>query len=100
MLTVVAVVAALGLVYFWLTNHWFARVILFIALGPVFGLVFAEVCLGAMHAGYNPSLAIALIACGWAIAWPVSRIPLYLQRQRVRQDAACRAMIVQGPAGG
>ena len=100
MLTVVAVVAALGLAYFWLTNHWFARAVVFVALGPIFGLVFAEVCLEAMHAGYNPALAIALIAFGWAIAWPVSRIPLYVQRRRDRQDSACRAMIVQGPAGG
>jgi hypothetical protein len=86
--------AALALLYFWLSGNWFARVIVWLALGAVCGVAFAEYVLTALQAGYSPALATVLLCSGWAIAWPISGIPINLKRRHARQDSAVRAMIV------
>jgi len=71
---------ALVLLYFWLLGHWFARVVMFLALAVAFG------ALGALFtgAGGPPAQNHALVGMliGAALAWPVSSIPIYYLRSR------------------
>ena len=91
---IAALLLILALFYFWLIGNWFARGIVFVVLGAVLGVAFAEIALSALQIGYNPPVAILLLCVGWLIAWPVSQIPLYLRRRHDRQNSAVRAMIV------
>ena len=76
----VGLALALVLLYFWLLGHWFARVVMFLALAVAFG------GLGALYAGadgppgHNHGWVGMLI--GVALAWPVSSIPIYWLRSK------------------
>jgi len=74
----IGLVLALVLLYFWLLGHWFARVVMFLALAAIFGL------LGALFTGMDgppaQNHAVIGILIGAALAWPVSGIPIYWLR--------------------
>ena len=73
----------LALLYYWLLGHWFARVLMFLLLGAVFGMV------GLAIADRGPS-GFFLLPLGVAAAWVVYRfgIPIYYWRPRIIALAA------------
>lgn len=78
-------VVGLGVLYFWLTGNWFARVVAWVALTAVFIVI-----LDPNAIIYRDALLFIFIACGVA-AWFVSGIPIYVQRtitRRIERDAS------------
>jgi len=71
----VGLALALVLLYFWLLGHWFARVVMFLALAAAFGLLGAAFTTGPP--GQKNELVGMLI--GVALAWPVSSIPIWVR---------------------
>lgn len=69
----------LVLLYFWLLAHWFARVLMFLLLGAIFGA--AGLALGDDPNHQGGALMIALI--GVVAAWFVAGIPIYYWRPRI-----------------
>jgi hypothetical protein len=87
----VGLILALALLYFWLIGHWFARVLMFLMLSPLFAATVAVVAglLGGnqSHPNSEPSVAIVLVAfcvgAGGVIAWFVSMLPIYYRRRQL-----------------
>lgn len=71
-------VFALVVLFFWLTGHWFARVVAFLLFAGAFGF-FGVLLTGMEH--NNGWLGLLL---GIALAWPVSGIPVYWFRYQAR----------------
>jgi hypothetical protein len=70
---------ALGLLYFWLLGHWFARVLVFLALIPCLIMaarLFAE--------GYSWGYA-GLFVLAFPAAWLVAGVPIWV-RKRVKSE--------------
>lgn len=68
----------LALLYFWLIGHWFARVLMFVALGVVFGAIsffIVAANTGVEQAGF---MAVPL---GVLAAWYAAGVPTYYHRQ-------------------
>jgi hypothetical protein len=78
----IGIVLALGLLWAWLTGHWFARVVMFLALtGILGGIIGATLPPWDVHTGISPlGFPIAGIA-----AWFLAGIPTYLARRAYRQ---------------
>jgi hypothetical protein len=79
----IGLLRAIVLLYFWLSGHWFARVLaflLFAALGFVGGAGFASAA--------NPNDHAFPLICGLtaaAIAWPLASLPRYYWRWQAGQ---------------
>jgi hypothetical protein len=67
--------SAVCTLYYWLQGGWFARALVFIALTAI-SAIFAVVN------DYGHGAAILLI--GVCLAWPVSGLPVYYWRHRLR----------------
>lgn len=83
MVFLIVAAAAVPLLYFWLIGHWFGRVLAFLTFGAVLGFI------GAMMFGADarpPAVNIAWLGVllGFALAWPVSGIPIYVRRHQAR----------------
>jgi hypothetical protein len=70
----VGLVVALAGLYWWLLGHWFARIVCFLVLAPVMGLIWAALA-GRDVAGH---LMIGIVVM--AFAWPLSGLPTYFWR--------------------
>ncbi len=85
----IGLVLAAVVLYFWLIGHWFARVVVFLALVPLLGL--GGAALFAALPGATGAAA-ALGGCvGVGLAWPASSLPIYYWRSQARTYA--RAMV-------
>ncbi len=83
MTVIIGFLLALPLLYFWLSaDHWFARVVAFLLLSVVLGGIGAWIFGIAGPAETNYAWAGVLL--GIAAAWPVSGLPTYVHRHRVR----------------
>lgn len=70
-----------GLLYVWLSGHWFGRVLAFLVLAGILGSILAfALALPDQHGNGNP---VGLLI-GVAAAWPLASIPLYRARARTR----------------
>ena len=85
-IAIVVFVAALGLLYFWLLGQWFARVLAFLLLGAVFGLI--GVSLGKTNPDAPGFIIATWAVLGIAIAWPLASIPVYVRRHQERSAQA------------
>lgn len=81
----IGIVLALGLLYFWLQGHWFARVVAFLLLAALFGLIGALLTGADGPPGTNHGWVGLLL--GAALAWPVSGIPIYWHRHQARNTS-------------
>ncbi len=78
---------ALVLLFYWLSGHWFARVLMFLVLCPV-GFLSG---LALVNSGQpTPTHAAALIVgiSAAALAWPLASLPIYYQRYQFQQMCA------------
>jgi hypothetical protein len=75
-------VFALVVLFFWLTGHWFARVVAFLLFAGVLGLLGALMTGMAERPEHNNGWVGLLL--GIALAWPVSGIPIYWFRHQAR----------------
>jgi hypothetical protein len=99
---------ALVLLYFWLSGHWFARIVTFLALAVVCGIgVAALAATIAQSAGAppgNPAIEVVIVLgaiVGAALAWPLASIPTWhYRRQAQRLQAAADASWAPHSAGG
>jgi hypothetical protein len=85
----------LGALYFWLIGHWFARVVVFLLFAALFGMIGAnlgshldiQIAISAAPTAPRvdpaPVMAIIGLLGGFALAWPVSGIPIYYWRARL-----------------
>ena len=83
MAILIGIALACGVLFIWLTGHWFGRVLAFIVFAVLFG------GLGGMATahGVDPLVNILTIIGGIALGWPVSSIPIYVaaaNNRRVR----------------
>jgi uncharacterized membrane protein len=75
----IGLVLAAAPLYFWLLRHWFARVLVFIALMCVSVFV-------AFLVSYEaPARFRTISAIGAVASWFVSGLPLYVWRHRLAQ---------------
>lgn len=81
MVWLVAIAAAIALLYFWLSGHWFARVLTCLALWPVL-IVCTDPVLYLMELGYNPALAALFIGLNGVVAWLIASVPGYVRKRR------------------
>lgn len=87
MAIVVGGLVGLGLLYFWLLGHWFARVVMMPVLALALGVGMSALMASAEHAGPNNGLFGLLV--GIALAWPAASAPVYYWRWRFsRPDAS------------
>lgn len=78
---------AAGLLYFWLTANWFARLLVFLSLIPVCVLL-------AGNAGQPPAGTFILLGVLAALSWVVSGIPKFVRFYRdIPAMAAGRSMV-------
>jgi hypothetical protein len=83
-------VLAAGLLYFWLLGHWFARVLVFLGLIPVLGLLVVGLIGGGLHDG---PVEIFVGAIGGGVAgWFVSGLPIYYWRRQFAQLQATQQL--------
>lgn len=87
MVWLVAIAAGIALLYFWLSGHWFARVLTTIALWPVL-LVCTDPVLYLVEPGYNPALAALFIGLNGVAAWFLAGIPAYVRKRRDMHGAS------------
>jgi hypothetical protein len=82
MLVLACILLTLGLLYAWLSGHWFARVIVFIVLAPLVGLL-----VGNQTAGPHADMTGGLVGFGIGIclAWFLASIPIYYRRSGFRK---------------
>lgn len=73
---------AVVLLYFWLMGHWFARVVMFLALIPV-GTAGIAAGLSAAGDQMQNGLAFCLVV-GAIASWFASGIPAYVRRSNSR----------------
>ena len=79
---ILGLAAGVGLLYFWLTAHWFGRVLVFLAiavLSIVAGVVMS-------HSKETPGWVYILI--GWAAAWPVASLPIWMTQKKAAPEPA------------
>jgi len=77
-------VLALVLLYFWLLGHWFARVVMLIIFAAL--MAYSGAVLMVAGSGQpNPGGAVFGAVLGAVLAWPVSGLPIYYWRSKVRQ---------------
>jgi hypothetical protein len=76
---------ALGLLYFWLLGHWFARVVMFLALSVLCGL--GGVFINMTFVSDRPSAPAqwTILGLGIVLAWFISSIPLWHARRHGRR---------------
>lgn len=75
--------AAVVLLYWWLVGQWFARVIVFLLVGALAGLVLFAIT--PQH-GTSPLTYLVLIAIAGVIAWPVASLPFWYHRAMVEES--------------
>lgn len=78
MYTLLVLALALALLYGWLVDHWFARVLMFLLL--MVCLSFGGAALLHSSPGAPPAAGAIGGIVGAVLAWPVSGIPIYYQR--------------------
>jgi hypothetical protein len=85
MVVLVCVVLFLGVLYWWLVGHWFARVVMLFPLAALLG--FLGLWAGAAVERVPGASALGLMGCGagFIAAWFASGIPIYYHRYRTRQ---------------
>jgi hypothetical protein len=97
MVILIAVVLCVGLLYFWLVGHWFARVLVFLALMVLFGMI-AFATMNAVLEGVlrdplpdwwrrtpkwiMPVSVLLGLVIGPVAGWFASMIPTYYWRHR------------------
>jgi hypothetical protein len=74
---------ALALLYRWLIGHWFARVLMLIALVPLLG--FGGAALFAQMPGDPTGDAVIGGIIGAVLAWPVAGLPVYWWRRQLNR---------------
>jgi hypothetical protein len=75
-----------ALLYFWLVGHWFARVLVFLALGA--GLFVGGAAIGSAAGDQSSWLVLGLL--GAVVAWFVSGIPTYYWLHRLGYQSRLR----------
>lgn len=83
---IVGLILALVLLYFWLLGHWFARILTFLLLAAMFGVIGAM--LTGMEKPPEASHGWVGLLLGAALAWPVAGIPIYYWRHEIRKIEA------------
>jgi len=77
---------ALAVLFFWLSGHWFARVVMFLLLGAVLTAVITPSITFGVYAGQAPwQILFPIILVGFGLAWPIAGLPAYYYRRQVRQ---------------
>jgi hypothetical protein len=103
MVVLIAVVLCVGLLYFWLMGHWFARVLVFLALAMLFALIAGGSMESAFDSAFKnvsvdqwwlrmptwiaPVSVLFGLTAGPAAAWFTSMIPTYHWRHRSSKPA-------------
>lgn len=79
----VGISLALGLLYFWLIGWWFARVILFLGLAPVVGLLIGATVSPSPVRFDSPDFLLPA-TLGVVLAWLIAALPTYYWRRQLR----------------
>jgi hypothetical protein len=79
----IGLLLGIALLYFWLIGHWFARVLVFLLLAVLMALGGGSL-LADTAKPPNPASGIFGAILGAALAWPVSGIPIYYWRWRIK----------------
>ena len=88
-----AAAAGIVLLYFWLLGHWFARVLMFICLALLCGIMIPAMF--APH--YHESVPIGLLwmGAGFVLAWFLAGIPVYASNSPKRIKRAVRRAVMR-----
>lgn len=81
MVYLIGALVGAGLLYFWLCGHWFARVVSFLLFAVLLGFIGA--CMTGMLGPQEHNNGWVGMLLGFAAAWPVSGIPVYVRRYGV-----------------
>ncbi len=84
MVLIVGLFAGLGLFYFWLLGHWFARWLVAIALF-VPALWIGASLGGGVPGEWNPSAAMFGVVFGVGVSWLVASLPTFFHRRSRHQ---------------
>jgi hypothetical protein len=82
----IGLLLGIALLYFWLVGHWFARVLMLLALAPLFAFIGCVLFVGIP--GATPIAITIGGMIGAGLAWPVASLPTYHWRRRGRQFTA------------
>ena len=83
----IGLLLGVALLYFWLIGHWFARVLVFLLLAVLMALGGGSLLADTAKPS-NPASGIFGAIVGAVLAWPVSGIPIYYWRWRIKELAA------------
>lgn len=89
MVWLVALVLALGILAAWLSGHWFARVVVFLALGGL--------CV-ALYAVTIPAAAPWFLILGLPASWAIAYAPSWFYRWRAKASREAAWYPAAGPS--
>lgn len=88
-------IVGLGVLYWWLRGHWFARVLAFIFFVPVVVVGPGKMIPNAnLPPTYSAAYGLVMLASCIAIAWLISGLPIYIRAWRQRVGSAERSLSV------
>lgn len=78
--------------YWWLSGHWFGRVLAFIFWVPVVVVGPAKMIPNVnLPPDYGAAYGLFMLACCMVIAWLIASLPLYIKARHLRADSAARS---------
>ena len=90
MTTLIGLGAAAALLYYWLLCHWFARVLMFLALVVLLGfgggVMFSAIAVNRLETA--PFVVGAIL--GVIMAWPLASLPTYYHRRQFQRWCAAQ----------
>ncbi len=84
MAILIGLVLAAVVLFLWLAGTWFGRVLAFLLLAAILGLLIGGLMPPPQGAVYNWGGLIF----GMVLAWPVSGLPRYLARRAARREVS------------
>lgn len=86
MVALVAVVLGLGVLWFWLVGHWFARLLAFPLLALAIGACIGGILEQFLQPQDKPISALIAVLVGGFLGWHLSGLPIRFWRKREVQE--------------
>ena len=98
MVALLAIVLAVGLLYFWLLGHWFARALVFIPFAIVGAIMFVGGV--ASLSNHESGVLIPLGALFGAMGWCIGSAPTWYYQWRLASAGMTHKALIPYPTHG